>query len=153
MPPKKELDQTKTLVEDLSKVIGTAFEDALVSGKGFRDLLKGIEQDILRIITRRLVTNPLEKFITNLDFSSIFGGAKFAGGPVSSGKAYIVGEQGPEIFMPPVAGNIVPNGQTAGMVSGGQQVSQVFNISTPNADSFRASQRQLARKARMGIQT
>jgi archaellum component FlaC len=150
MPPKKEVEQTKTLVEDLSKAIGTAFEDALVSGGNFRELLKGIEQDILRIITRRLVTNPLEKFITNLDFSSIFGGAKFAGGPVSSGKAYIVGEQGPEIFMPPVAGNIVPNGQTAGMVSNGSvSISNTFYLSAP-AD--KRTQQQVAAMAGMGVQ-
>ena len=149
-PPAGEIKKTQTVVEDLTKAIGTAFEDALVSGKSFRELLKGIEQDILRIITRRLVTNPLEKFITNLDFSSIFGGAKFAGGPVSSGKAYIVGEQGPEIFMPPVAGNIVPNGQTAGMVSGGGiSVSNTFYLSAP-AD--KRTQQQVAAMAGMSVQ-
>jgi hypothetical protein len=150
LPPKPKVDETKDAIEDLSKAISTSFEDALINGKGFRELLKGIEQDILRIITRRLVTAPLEKFLVNLDFSSIFGGLKFAGGPVNSGKAYIVGENGPEIFMPPVSGNIVPNGQTAGMVSGSNvTVSNTFYLAAP-AD--KRTQQQVAAMAGMSVQ-
>lgn len=36
-------------------------------------------------------------------------GLRAAGGPVSSGKAYIVGEEGPELFVPKSGGKIVPN--------------------------------------------
>ncbi len=46
---------------------------------------------------------------------------KAAGGPVSSGTPYIVGEQGPELFVPSTAGTIIPNGRL-----GGSQI--VFNI-------------------------
>jgi len=35
------------------------------------------------------------------------------GGPVSSGLSYLVGERGPEIFMPSTNGNIVPNNKLA----------------------------------------
>lgn len=38
-----------------------------------------------------------------------FGGARAAGGPVASGKSYLVGEDGPEIFQPNTSGMIVPN--------------------------------------------
>ncbi len=37
------------------------------------------------------------------------GGPRAMGGPVSPGKAYTVGERGPELFMPRVPGLIVPN--------------------------------------------
>jgi hypothetical protein len=37
-----------------------------------------------------------------------------AGGPVSAGSPYMVGESGPELFVPSAAGNIVPSGQTGG---------------------------------------
>lgn len=37
-----------------------------------------------------------------------------SGGPVSGGQPYIVGEQGPELFVPGVSGSIVPNGALAG---------------------------------------
>jgi hypothetical protein len=41
-------------------------------------------------------------------------GARAAGGPVSAGQSYVVGEQGPELFVPTAAGNIVPNGANGG---------------------------------------
>ena len=47
--------------------------------------------------------------------SGLTGGAiqaKASGGPVNSGTPYIVGEQGPELFVPKQSGTIVPNGQT-----------------------------------------
>ena len=36
-------------------------------------------------------------------------GEKALGGPVSSGRSYLVGERGPELFVPGAQGNIVPN--------------------------------------------
>jgi hypothetical protein len=42
---------------------------------------------------------------------SNYGGARADGGPVTPGKYYTVGEQGPETFVPDVPGRIVPNGQ------------------------------------------
>jgi phage-related minor tail protein len=36
------------------------------------------------------------------------------GGPVSSGTAYVVGEKGPELFVPGRSGSIVPNGGRGG---------------------------------------
>lgn len=47
----------------------------------------------------------------------LFGGFRAAGGPVSSGRAYVVGEEGPELFMPSSSGSIVPNGAMGGSVS------------------------------------
>lgn len=44
-----------------------------------------------------------------------FGGARAAGGPVMSSRSYLVGERGPEVFVPRSAGSIVPNHQLGGM--------------------------------------
>lgn len=46
--------------------------------------------------------------------AGIFGGARESGGPVSSGRAYLVGERGPELFVPNANGTIVPNGGGSG---------------------------------------
>lgn len=43
-----------------------------------------------------------------------FGGGRAAGGPVSSGTAYVVGERGPELFVPGRSGSIIPNGGRGG---------------------------------------
>jgi len=43
---------------------------------------------------------------------------KARGGPVFSGQPYMVGERGPELFMPNRSGSIVPNGQLMGKGAG-----------------------------------
>ncbi|TFF27511.1 phage tail tape-measure protein [Jiella endophytica] len=45
--------------------------------------------------------------------ASLFGGARAAGGPVNSGKTYLVGEKGPELFSPGTSGSIIPNNALA----------------------------------------
>ena len=52
-----------------------------------------------------------------------FGGAREKGGPVAAGKAYLVGEKGPELFSPGSNGGITPNN----MLGGGSPVSIVVN--------------------------
>lgn len=44
-------------------------------------------------------------------------GAKAAGGDVLPGQSYVVGEKGPEVFVPDRAGEIVPNGQAGPALS------------------------------------
>ncbi|MCX6785911.1 MAG: hypothetical protein NTZ18_03625 [Candidatus Komeilibacteria bacterium] len=67
-----------------------------------------------------------------------FGGGKAMGGSVSSGKSYLVGEQGPELFTPGQGGTITPNGRISGSginisivvngdVSGQELVDKVIN--------------------------
>jgi hypothetical protein len=46
------------------------------------------------------------------------------GGPVAANQMYMVGEEGPEMFVPRTSGTIVPNGGTMG------NVQQTFNITT-----------------------
>ena len=56
------------------------------------------------------------------------GGPDFAanGGPVKSGSPYIIGERGPELFVPRSNGRIVPNGRFGG--GSGGDVSVVVNV-------------------------
>lgn len=46
----------------------------------------------------------------------LFGGFRAGGGPVSAGRAYVVGERGPEMFVPNSSGSIVANGAMGGAV-------------------------------------
>lgn len=62
----EQITASKTLADDLGLTFTSAFEDAIVGGKKFSDVLKGLEQDILRIVTRKLVTEPLSKAITGI---------------------------------------------------------------------------------------
>lgn len=54
-----------------------------------------------------------------------FGGGKAMGGPVDAGKAYIVGEQGQEVFVPKSNGSIIPNNRLGG--GGGNVQVNVYN--------------------------
>ena len=53
---------------------------------------------------------------------------KYMGGPVAAGTPYIVGEKGPELFVPGSAGGIVPNG-----MGGGQSI--IVNNNSVNQSS------------------
>lgn len=46
-------------------------------------------------------------------------GARASGGPVKANSAYVVGENGPELFVPGANGQIIPNGGGGSAVSGG----------------------------------
>ena len=81
------------------------------------------------------------------NFGGLFGGGKATGGPVVPGRFYVVGERGPELFAPNTSGTIIPNNDNATRMGAGG-MTQVFNIATPDADSFRRSERQIARSAK-----
>jgi hypothetical protein len=46
-------------------------------------------------------------------------GTRASGGPVNSGGTYLVGERGPELFVPRVAGRVIANGKFTSSTSGG----------------------------------
>lgn len=60
-------------------------------------------------------------------------GARAMGGNVGTGGAYLVGERGPELFVPNTAGTVVSNEASGGRM-GGATVN--FNISTVDAEGF-----------------
>ena len=154
----KELEKADTLAQDLGLTFSSAFEDAIVQGKGLRDVLQGLEQDILRIVTRKLVTEPLGNAITGIlgglfgggsggglggILSGLFGGFFADGGFLPPGRWGIAGERGPEpIFGGRTGLTVQPNG-------GGMRVVQNFNITGP---VDRSTQAQIAAAAARGLQ-
>lgn len=62
----EKLKKTKSAAEELGLTFASAFEDALVGGKDLSGVLKGIEQDVLRIMARKMVTEPLTGAITKM---------------------------------------------------------------------------------------
>ena len=103
--------------EDIGNAFASSFERAIINGERLSDVFKAIERDILAIVTRLLVTQPLAEaiaatiksigsaqggggvtgFLGNL-FGSIFGGGRANGGPVRGGGLYEVAENGPEVL-------------------------------------------------------
>jgi hypothetical protein len=61
--------------------------------------------------------SSIKGIFTGGDAPAPIDGARVAGGPVSAGKNYLVGERGPEIFSPSASGSITPNHRMGGSVS------------------------------------
>lgn len=91
----EKIEKIKTMAEELGLSFTSAFEDAIVGGKGFSETLRGLEQDILRIVTRKMVTEPLGNAISGavggMDFGSMvsklftFDGGGYTGGGARAG--------------------------------------------------------------------
>lgn len=115
----EDIKEQKDLARDLGLTFQSAFEDAVIAGKKFSDVLKGLAQDIARIILRKTVTEPLGNFVGDMLKGLIpsFGGGKAAGGAVYPGQYYVVGENGPEVLVPGTSGTVIPNGAAGGVVN------------------------------------
>jgi len=128
--------------EDFAKSVGAAFESsfekAILEGGKLSDVLKGLAKDILGLYIRNSITGPLAQSIGGaagggggFDFGKLlstagswFGGFFADGGSPPMGKVSVVGENGPELFVPNTAGSIVPNHA----LGGGQRVTVVQNF-------------------------
>lgn len=167
----KALDKSKSFAEEFGLTMTSAFEDAIVKGKGFRDILDGISQDIARIIIRKSITEPLgnavSSFTKSIDWSSLFkfadGGVMTSAGPVplrkysgggiaNSPQAAIFAEGGvPEAFVPVPSGKIPVEMRGA---MGGVTVVQHINIdSRTDAASIRAMMAQARDEAVGAVRT
>jgi phage-related minor tail protein len=147
-----------------SRSLVSAFEGVAVQGKGVTDVLKSLTLGISRMALQAAF-RPLDKVIGGF-FQSLFSGVlPFANGgvvrggmpvpfaqggvisspvafPLGGGTTGLAGERGPEAIMPLARGADGKLGvQAAGASSG---VSVTFNVTTPDADSFRRTETQIA---------
>ncbi|WP_398472795.1 phage tail tape measure C-terminal domain-containing protein, partial [Tardiphaga sp.] len=126
-----------------------SFEDAFagfVTGAtsaqdAFKRMADAIIADLARIAIRQAITGPIAGALSGATgggggglLSNIFGGARASGGPVEAGKAYLVGEKRPELFVPNRSGMIIPK-VGAGGAGGGQTFAPVYQINAAGADS------------------
>lgn len=81
--------------------------------RAMQNFFSNLGQWILETILKYEILNAVQSMGANTGSASIigaiFGGARASGGPVESGIPYLVGEKGPELFVPDSNGDIVPN--------------------------------------------
>ena len=82
-----EIDRTRDAAERLNMSFQSAFEDAVVSGRKFQDVLNGIIQDIARMAFRRAVSEPLGNAMNAIvgRIFSVDGGGFTGNGPRAGG--------------------------------------------------------------------
>lgn len=108
-------DQAK-FFEGLQQDLKDGFLDAIVSGKDLADVFENLAKSIARAALEAALfnTGPFASgggtgggLLGGL-LGGIFGGFRADGGDVETGKAYVVGERGPELFAPTMPGTIIP---------------------------------------------
>jgi len=105
-------------------IIASGFEDAIFSGQKLGEVIRSLGMDLMRMIFNQTVTAPLAAGISG----AILKGFRAEGGPVGAGGAYVVGEKGPELFVPSSSGSIVPNGAMGSSGGGSGGVTVNYNI-------------------------
>jgi hypothetical protein len=114
------------LFDDAGQILATGFEDAILSGQKLSEVVRSLGQDLVRLIFSQLITQPLAAGIGGAIAAAF--GFRAMGGPVNSGSPYVVGEKGPELFVPHSSGSIVPNGAMGGGAGGSGGVTVNYNI-------------------------
>ena len=129
-------DSLDATMNDISKTMESAMSSgfmSIVDGtqkpiEAFKNMARLIIAELYKVlVVKQLVgsfdaANPSGATGIVGFLGKAFGGFRANGGPVSSGTPYIVGERGPELFVPSRSGTIVPNG-AGGSVTVNQNIS------------------------------
>lgn len=121
----------------LNNSIRTLADTLGISETAAADLLEQLGLIDGKTVTTTVVTRFLERRDVQSGTGRTFQGGRAAGGPVSAGESYMVGEKGPELFVPNSNGRIVPHGQF-----GGNSINVTVNNPEPAA-ATRDIQREL----------
>jgi hypothetical protein len=103
-------------VRDASDEASTELSAARLQAMGLKTALQELPKDIDITVTTTFVTigGPPSVGTGRFDTSPVPGGGRAGGGPVSAGGMFMVGERGPELFIPSTSGNIVSNNKIGG---------------------------------------
>jgi hypothetical protein len=101
----------KLAIQGIGIALGVVINTVGILVNGFESLFNIVRSVVgaIQSLISLVANNPVVSGISGA-ISSAFGGFRAAGGPVSAGKSYVVGEQGAEMFVPSQNGTIVPNG-------------------------------------------
>lgn len=148
-----ELSPAAQRLVDISNSIGSSFENAMMSSvrgtMSFKDAFRAMAADIISELYRVFFVKQATGFISDaimgsMGYTPVEGGGytmrprarpRAAGGPVSAGSPYLVGERGPELIIPNQNGTVIPNNKLGG---GAVVVNQTINVTTGVQQTVRA---------------
>lgn len=105
--------------EAVGNAVANSFKGMITGAQSFGDAFKNIIGSVIDELFRLYVVQQIVGMVKNT-LGGILGvpaGVKAIGGSVQSGQPYMVGERGPEMFVPSRSGSIVPNGKMGGGIS------------------------------------
>lgn len=129
----KKLRELNSISHDLGGALAEAFKGATLEGKKLNEVM----QNLLNRLASKSIDKVFDLFFASQGstpslFASLFTG-KASGGPVMAGSPYIVGEKGPEFFVPKTSGTIIPNGA-------GANITYAPNVTISGASTVTAEQ-------------
>lgn len=147
-----ETEKAKSFAEEFGATFSSAFEDAIVGGKGLSEVIQGLEQDILRMATRKMVTEPISNALTSALGSFNLGNLfSFDGGGYTGSGGRAGGLDGKGGFLAMLHPNETVLDHTRGQGGSGQvlQITNHFSLSGP---VDRRTQHQIAAAAGRSVQ-
>lgn len=114
--------------EQLGDMAENALDDIIIKGENAGEVIGRLLLQIAELILKQSVSG--EGAFANV-LGDIFGFGRASGGPVRRGAPYMVGEHGPEMFIPTAPGRIVPKG---GMGGGGTVINLNSVVHAPGAN-------------------
>ena len=143
----KQAKVLNDLYAQVGNTISTAIVDSLMQAKSVTEALGGALQGIGRQLLQLGVNSLLKlAFPTSSLFSALPGFA--SGGRPAVGRPSVVGERGPELFVPDRAGTILPNG--VGM--GSTTITVNVDASDTSADASNGQGAQLGKAIGLAVQ-
>lgn len=122
-------DAVKTLEDGFIKagqLLEDALTDAVLTGKAsFSDLADHIKKVLAKALIQKFITGPILGLMGLAD-----------GGPAKAGTPYVVGEEGPELFVPNQSGTVIPNDEMTNGGSGLGGTTVNYNINAIDTRSF-----------------
>lgn len=114
---REAIDAQKDAIASFSSTVSDGFKSLITGAGSFRDLMHSAIQSVIDELWKLYVVKQLTGFISKTVGGALGLTGKAIGGSVQSGQPYMVGERGPEMFIPSRSGSIVPNkGLGGGMV-------------------------------------
>lgn len=120
-----------TFGSEFSSAFSSVIDGTKSVKEAFRDMAKGIITSLANSAVSRIFGSIFGGGEGGGIFGSLFGGARAGGGPVQSGKSYLVGENGPEVVRMGGDGTVIPNDALGG---GGRTVAVHLTLNAEGAD-------------------
>jgi hypothetical protein len=121
---KNELSGLADFLRGLDSAFASTFHDAVTGAKSLGSALSGLAKQLSSLLVNlgfKSLTGALPGGSLSEFFAGILGPPRAMGGPVFAGVGHMVGERGPELFVPQTNGTIISNRDLQGGGFGGRQ--------------------------------